>query len=458
MSRIAMAAGSRRLCAVDTPRSSHSARMTRCSEPTHHAPCPPSRRVPRVRFGWRWPAAAIMERILDDPWEDRSPCQSDGMRWDDLQLLRWIDETEHANQYIGNGLNLLQQLAQRLGIPPYEEMQGFAIELALAHDAGYMTWTDRGAQWVGHSSPTNDPNMWLQTIDDIKLTLDGRDRARGRLIQTELPDADEDDGRIITGLTLEEIARPIGDTYTATQLPRYLRDSGLPAEAVMPPSVTGDKWSYVHDILSALHDGGSAARRSLREFIGGWLDGRHHVPPPAAVRKRIVALLGQQGWHVHDGRLVIGERVYAEPGTVTPLGRDARLAALHADICQVTERFVDHHLDVAIFEAFKAINNRVKAMTGLDLDGSKLMDEVLGVANPRLRFADLSTRTGRDVQQGLHLMFKGAVQGLRNPDAHEQFKPLDEEEGLERLAFASMLMRRLDEAVVTTSVTGQDGR
>jgi len=26
----------------------------------------------------------------------------------------------------------------------------------------------------------------------------------------------------------------------------------------------------------------------------------------------------------------------------------------------VTERFVDEHLDVAIFEAFKAVNNRVK--------------------------------------------------------------------------------------------------
>jgi hypothetical protein len=46
----------------------------------------------------------------------------------------------------------------------------------------------------------------------------------------------------------------------------------------------------------------------------------------------------------------------------------------------------------------------------------------------------------------LHFLFRGAVQGIRNPEAHEQFKPLDEEEGLEELAFASMLMRRLDNA------------
>jgi uncharacterized protein (TIGR02391 family) len=369
------------------------------------------------------------------------------MRWDDLQLLRSIDEMEQSQAYIGNGHNMLQQLAQRAGVPMHEEMSGFAIELALACDAGYLTWTDRSQQYVGRSSPTNDPNMWLQTIDDIKLTLDGRDRARGRVIQLELPDPDEDDGRIITGLTLEEIARSIGATYTPAQLPRYLHDSGIPDES-LPPSVEGDKWSYVFDVLSALHEGGSAARRTLREFIGGWLDGRYHAPPAIQVRKRIVALLGQQGWHVRDGRLVIGERLFAEPGTVTPLGRDALLAGLHADIRQVIDRFVEDHLDVAIFESFKAINNRVKQKTGLDLDGSKLMDEALGKSNPMIVFADQSTQTGQDIQQGLHFMFKGAVQGIRNPDAHEQFQLLDEQEGLEELAFASMLMRKLDAATI----------
>ena len=43
-------------------------------------------------------------------------------------------------------------------------------------------------------------------------------------------------------------------------------------------------------------------------------------------------------------------------------------------------------------------------------------------------------------------MFMSAVLGIRNPDAHELFVPLDEEEALEKLAFASMLMRRLDES------------
>lgn len=85
-------------------------------------------------------------------------------------------------------------------------------------------------------------------------------------------------------------------------------------------------------------------------------------------------------------------------------------------------------------------------MTGLDDDGSSLMNRVFSEHNPLLILGDLSIETGRSVQSGFRFLFVGAVRGIRNPDAHEQFQPLDTEEGLEQLAFASMLMRRLDAA------------
>jgi hypothetical protein len=43
-------------------------------------------------------------------------------------------------------------------------------------------------------------------------------------------------------------------------------------------------------------------------------------------------------------------------------------------------------------------------------------------------------------------MFMGAVAALRNPDAHERFRELDDREAFEMLSFASLLMRRLDTA------------
>ena len=42
----------------------------------------------------------------------------------------------------------------------------------------------------------------------------------------------------------------------------------------------------------------------------------------------------------------------------------------------------------------------------------------------------------------------GVTRGIRNPDAHEQFRPLNEEESFEELSLASMLMRRLDAAKI----------
>jgi len=93
----------------------------------------------------------------------------------------------------------------------------------------------------------------------------------------------------------------------------------------------------------------------------------------------------------------------------------------------------------------------VKSMTGLDdLDGRPLMTRAFG-DSPRIILADLSTQTGKDIQDGFRFLFMGAVSGIRNPDAHELFKPLDAEEALEKLAFASMLMRHLDSAKVASS-------
>lgn len=377
------------------------------------------------------------------------------VRWDDLQLLGLVDELEASGQLgeLGNGLNLMRRMGGR-EIDWNRDLRPFAHELVLAERAGYVTWKELQGLYVGNPTWESDPNFWLQQIMDIRLTLEGRDRARGRVIQRPLPDPDEDDDRLISGMTLEEIARAIADTYTDRQLPRYLTDSGVPAE-FLAVGTSQSKWEYVMGILEGLHDGGSAARRILREFIGGWLEGRHHEPPRADIRQRITALLAQQGWHLVDHRLAIGERTHDAAGILTPLGRDLRVAALHPAVRQVADRYIEiNRMEVAIFEAFKAVINRVKVMAGADGDGTGLMGQVFSDKDPVLLLADLATQTGKDIQNGYKFLFMGAAQGIRNPDAHEQFKALGPEEGMEELALASLLMRKLDGARTSGERTG----
>jgi uncharacterized protein (TIGR02391 family) len=371
------------------------------------------------------------------------------MRIDDLRLLRIIDELEETEPAsLMNGIGLLQKAAGSEIRWGFDEAP-FASELLLAYEAGLVTWE---RQSLGtHSDHRHQANNWLQEVRDIRLTIVGRDRARGRVIQRPLPDPDEDDERPIAGMTLEEVARAIGATYTGSQLPRYLRDSPIPDELI-PPEVSGSKWEYVFAVLDGMHEGGSAARRALREFLGQWLDGRLHLPPSPELRERIVGELAAQGWYVREGRLVIGERSADPAHDLTPRDQQARLAALHPDVREAAGRYLSSgHAEVAIFEAFKAVSHRVNKLSGLDLDGSDLANEAFSEQRPRIILADLDTETGRNIQAGFRFLFMGAIRGLRNPDAHELFQPLDSDEALERLGLASLLMRWLDRAEETAN-------
>jgi hypothetical protein len=66
------------------------------------------------------------------------------MRWDDLQLLKVIDELEQSGQtgYLLNGYELLKQSAGGQTVEWGRDEAPFVHELLLAAEAGYLTWTD----------------------------------------------------------------------------------------------------------------------------------------------------------------------------------------------------------------------------------------------------------------------------------------------------------------------------
>lgn len=372
------------------------------------------------------------------------------MPWDDIQLLRVIDEIEerHGGAVWINWVLLSQD--QRLNelINPIQDQKRLARELVLTRDAGYVEFEED--RWsAGQADPATNASLWLQRLQNIHLTTAGRDRARGRVVYQPLPDPDEDDGRLIAGTTLEEVARSVARVYRDYQLPMFFSDAGVPEEFI-PAQVPEDgqlQWNYVYLVLTALDQGGYAARRALRTFIGGWLDHRLPADPTMDERRRILTQLARQGWHVKDGRIVVGEREHGEPQLPPPTGREARVASLHAKIRQPISRFIQSdHIEVAVLEAFKAVNLRVKSMTTINEDGRDLMSKAFRAKDPQILLADTSTESGYNIQDGFHLMFMGAISAFRNPPAHELFESVDEDEAFEALGLASLLMRRLDDA------------
>ena len=117
--------------------------------------------------------------------------------------------------------------------------------------------------------------------------------------------------------------------------------------------------------------------------------------------------------------------------------------------------FKDGHYARAVEEAFKRLNNEVKAKAGLaQIDGEKLMRQAFSVHNPTLRLNDQHTISQKDEQRGYMELYAGAMIAIRNPRAHEHDVDDPPEVALEMLVLANHLMRTLERCSVSQTPTG----
>ena len=82
---------------------------------------------------------------------------------------------------------------------------------------------------------------------------------------------------------------------------------------------------------------------------------------------------------------------------------------------------------------------------GLLLTSYAVMQFAFSPNNPIITFDDISTETGKNIQQGYMQIFTGAMIGIRNPKAHG-IVDIDETRAIHFLFLASLMMHKLDEA------------
>lgn len=125
-------------------------------------------------------------------------------------------------------------------------------------------------------------------------------------------------------------------------------------------------------------------------------------------------------------------------------------STIHNSIVGVAKRkFEDGHYADAAESAFKEINKRVKEIVktkvGEELDGVALMFRAFPSRNPVIILDDLSSETGRNIQDGYTHIFAGAMMGIRNPKAHANIT-IGRERAIHFIFLASLLMYKLDDA------------
>lgn len=122
---------------------------------------------------------------------------------------------------------------------------------------------------------------------------------------------------------------------------------------------------------------------------------------------------------------------------------------IHPKVTAVAQpRFTTGHFADAVEAALKALNTEVRSLAvargATPMDGAALMHTVFSVKAPVIVLADLSTQSGKDMQQGYMEMFAGAMSAIRNPKAHDNIA-ITRERGLNFLFVASALWYTLDD-------------
>ncbi|RNC85217.1 MAG: TIGR02391 family protein [Balneola sp.] len=100
----------------------------------------------------------------------------------------------------------------------------------------------------------------------------------------------------------------------------------------------------------------------------------------------------------------------------------------------------------AVLEATKSIAAKLREKSGLDLDGSHLIDASIGGSSPRVLINSFETQSEKSEQKGFLNLVKGLFGTFRNPAAHEARIEWDmpESDALDLLVTASYVHRRID--------------
>lgn len=104
--------------------------------------------------------------------------------------------------------------------------------------------------------------------------------------------------------------------------------------------------------------------------------------------------------------------------------------------------FASGHYNIAVAEAFKALDKFVESRAGTGKTGTAGMRDAFSMKEPILCWSERTTPTEKDEHEGYGHLYAGAMLGIRNPATHEFNWVENSDVALELLVFAQHLLRK----------------
>lgn len=257
---------------------------------------------------------------------------------------------------------------------------------------------------------------------------------------------------------LRAISDILGDTtlgLTGSEIGEVLRGCGI--EDIQP---TGTKRHRLFEALRARQQKDRSANQIIA-FIQTSISPVRYVGKRDLFeerRGRLNQVLAFAGFQIHeDGSIrstTTAKTLSDAEERAGKLRKQLIDRKVHPDLLRFcrAELLQDNYFH-AVFEATKSVADKIREKSGLVGDGSLLIDQAFGLGSgtPLLALNTLQTETEESEHKGIMNLLKGLFGTFRNTTAHApkiKWK-ITEQDALDMLSLASLLHRRLDDAVRT---------
>lgn len=251
---------------------------------------------------------------------------------------------------------------------------------------------------------------------------------------------------------VEAIAKVLGECGTGSDISRVLSDRGL-----VDNSGESTKWRRLYWVFLNSQKQYRSANLVL-DFIQSFLTPARFVGRSAefnAHRQELNTILLFSGLELGpDGKfreLEAARTLDEAEKRVRTIRAKFQGRSIHPEVLKYcrAELLQDNYFH-AVFEATKGLAQRIRDLSGAEIDGAALVDRAFSIDRPLLAINTLQTETERSEHKGFAALLKGCFAAIRNPLAHEPKILWDgEEDAADYLSLISLLHRKLDYCVRT---------